>query len=154
MPKVVITGECHTRGCASEVRQLLYNDFEGLSFVNPGSGIKLIKDTARMNIQQLTKEAVVVLWGGSNNVLRKNSIEGMKYILDFVRNLNHTNVILISVSHRHDLIRNSCVNNAVEAFNRKLWNRMKSFKKVEMINEGIERDFYMTHGQHLNTTGT
>jgi hypothetical protein len=28
---------------------------------------------------------------------------------------------------------------------------MKSFKNVEMINLGIEREFYTKHGQHLNT---
>jgi hypothetical protein len=31
---------------------------------------------------------------------------------------NTANMILMSVPHRHDLIRNSCVNNAVEAFDR------------------------------------
>jgi hypothetical protein len=62
--KVLITGDSHTRGCASEVRQLLYNDYEVLSFENPGSGMKFIQDTARMNIQRLTKKAVVVLWCG------------------------------------------------------------------------------------------
>jgi hypothetical protein len=62
--KVVITGDSHTRGHASEVRQLLYNDYEVLGFVNPGSGIKFIQDTASLNIQQLTKKAVVVLWCG------------------------------------------------------------------------------------------
>jgi hypothetical protein len=30
---------------------------------------------------------------------------------------------------------------------------MKMFKNVEMINVGIERDFYMKHGQYLNTGG-
>jgi hypothetical protein len=52
----------------------------------------------------------------------------------------------MSVPHTHELIRYSCVNNAVEAFtgNRKLWNRMKRFENVEMINVGIERDFYIT----------
>jgi len=62
--KAVITGNSHARGRTSEVRQLLYNDYEVLGFVNPGSGMKFIQDTARLNIQQLTKKAVVVLWCG------------------------------------------------------------------------------------------
>jgi hypothetical protein len=52
----------------------------------------------------------------------------------------------MSVPHTHELVRYSCVNNAVEAFNRKLWDRMKRFENVEVINLGIERDFYMTLG--------
>jgi hypothetical protein len=42
--KVVLTGNSHARGCASKVKQLLYNDFEVLGFVNPGSGMKFIKE--------------------------------------------------------------------------------------------------------------
>ena len=40
--KVVITGDSHARGCASEVRQQLYSDYEVLGFVNSGLGIKFI----------------------------------------------------------------------------------------------------------------
>jgi hypothetical protein len=52
--EVVIMGNTHTRGCGYKLRKLLYNDFEVLSFVNPGSRTKFVKDTARLNIQQLT----------------------------------------------------------------------------------------------------
>jgi hypothetical protein len=89
--------------------------------------------------------------GGCNDVPRNNSVEGMKHILHFKRNSNHTNMILISVPHTQDLIRYSCVNNAVETFKRKLWNRIKSLNNVEMIHVSTEKDFYMTPGQHLNT---
>ena len=41
--KVIITGDSHASGCASAVK-LLYNDFEVLGFVNPGSGMKSIKE--------------------------------------------------------------------------------------------------------------
>jgi hypothetical protein len=61
--KVAIIGDSHARGCAAEVKQLLNNDFEVFRFVNPGSGMKFIKDTAKVKIQQLTEKDVVVLWG-------------------------------------------------------------------------------------------
>ena len=41
--KVIIIGKSHARGRASKVK-LLYNDFEVLGFVNPGSGMKFIKE--------------------------------------------------------------------------------------------------------------
>jgi hypothetical protein len=94
---------------------------------------------------------VVVLWGSSNDVARSNSVEGMKHTLDFVRNSNNTLVTLISVPDGHDLIRNSCVNNPVEAFNRRLQNKMQRFENVEMIHVITESDFYTQHGQHLYT---
>jgi len=55
-----------------------------------------------VKLQQLTKKDVVVLWGGSNDIARNNSIEGMKHILEFVINANHTNVILMIAPHRYD----------------------------------------------------
>jgi hypothetical protein len=88
--------------------------------------------------------------GGCNDVARNNSVDGMKHTMDLKKNSNHTNVILMNFPHTQELVRYSCVNNAVEAFNRKLWDKMKRFENVEMINLGTERDFYMTHGQHLN----
>jgi hypothetical protein len=61
--KVIILGDSHARGCATKVKHLLDNDLEVLGFVNPGSGMKFIKDTARVKLQELTKKDVVVLWG-------------------------------------------------------------------------------------------
>jgi hypothetical protein len=66
----IVIGDSHARICASKIRQLLYNGFEVLDFVNPGSGMKFIKDKARVYIQRLKKKDVVVLWGGSNDVSR------------------------------------------------------------------------------------
>jgi hypothetical protein len=77
----------------------------------------------------------------------------MKHILEFAINANHTNVILMGAPHRYDLIRNSCVDNEVEVFNRKLRKRLERFGKVEMIDVVSERHFYTKHGQHLNSGG-
>jgi hypothetical protein len=77
----------------------------------------------------------------------------MKHILEFVINANNTNVILMSVPHRHDLMRNSCVNNEVEAFNRRLRERLKRFDNVEMIDVVSDKVCYTKQGQHLNSGG-
>jgi hypothetical protein len=62
--KVIIFEDSHARGCAAEVSHLLNDDFEVLGFVNPGSGMKYIKDMSRMKVQQLSKEDVVALLAG------------------------------------------------------------------------------------------
>jgi len=74
--KVMILGDSHTRRCAAEVKHLLRTDFEVLGSINPGAGTKTIKDTASAKIQQLTKEDVLVLWGGSNYIATNNSLVG------------------------------------------------------------------------------
>ena len=151
--KVIILGDSHARGYAAGVKHLLGNDFEVFGSINPGSGMERVKDTAKVKVQQLTKKDAVVLWGGSNDVARNNSLVGLKHILEFVMNANRTNVILVSAPHRHDLISASCVNNEVEVFNRKLHKKLERFRKIEMIEVVNERIFYTRHGQHLNSAG-
>jgi hypothetical protein len=48
--KVNIIGDSHAGGCAFEVKQLLYNNFEVLCFVNPGSGMKFIEKKYQIEI--------------------------------------------------------------------------------------------------------
>jgi hypothetical protein len=105
--KAIAVGDSHARGCVTEVNRLLKNDCEVLGFVNAGSGMKCIKDTAKVKLQPLSKEDVVVLWGGgSNGIAKNNSTVGMRHLLDFVINVTHTNVIVMSAPHRHDLMSN------------------------------------------------
>jgi len=68
-------------------------------------------------------------------------------------NTIHTNVIQLSVPHRHDLINKSCVNREVKIFNNNLRNRLKHFNNVEMIEVTSERELYTKHGQHINSRG-
>jgi hypothetical protein len=132
---------------------LLENDFEVLGFVNPGSGMKYIKDTAKVKLQQLTKNDVVVLCWGSNDIAKNNSTVGMRHLLDFVINATHTIVIVMSALHRHDLMSDSCVNKEIEKFNRKLRLRLERLGRVEMIDVVNDRNLYTRHRQHLNTEG-
>jgi hypothetical protein len=62
----------------------------------------------------------VVLWIGTRDVAKIESDEGLHQIKYFVENHKQRNVIVMSVPHRHDLERKSCVNDEVIRFNRKL----------------------------------
>jgi hypothetical protein len=98
--KAIVVGDSHARGCATEVNRLLKNDCEVLQFVNAGSGMKCIKDTSKVKLQQLSKEDMVVLWlGGPNDIAKNNCAVGMRHLLDFVINVTHTNVIVMSAPH-------------------------------------------------------
>jgi hypothetical protein len=71
--KVLIVGDSHARGCAARVKHMLNNNFEVFGCINPGSGMKGIKDMASVKLQQLTQNDVVVLWGGSNDIAKNGS---------------------------------------------------------------------------------
>ena len=56
MHKVWILGASHARGCISEVKQQLNNEYKVFGFINPGSGMKDIKGSAKMKMTQLTNK--------------------------------------------------------------------------------------------------
>jgi RNase H-fold protein (predicted Holliday junction resolvase) len=72
----------------------------------------------------------VVLWIGTWNVAKNESDKGLHQIKKIVENNKHMNVIVMSVPHRHDLERKSCVNNEGIRINRKLRKFMKVFGNV------------------------
>jgi hypothetical protein len=47
---------------------------------------------------------------------RNETSVGVRALNDFVNSLDHTNVIVVNVPHRHDLTPNSCVNYEIKAF--------------------------------------
>jgi len=146
----MILGDSYARGCAAELSHQLKKDFEVLGFITPGSGMKRMKDTSMGKLQHLSKEDVV-LWGGSNDIAKNNSSEGLKHLLELEVNATHTNVILMSAPHRFDLMETSCVNHEIEIFNRKLRKRLERLGKEEMIDVGKDKNLFTRHGQHLNS---
>ena len=77
----------------------------------------------------------------------------MKHLLELVMNATHTNVILVSVPHRFDLMEISCMNHEIENFNRKPRKWLERLEKVEMIDVDNDRNLFTRHGQHLNSVG-
>jgi hypothetical protein len=66
--KTVVIGDSHARGYAGEIKSNLDENFDVQGFVNPGVGLSAITISAKRDIQQLSKQDVVVVWGGSKDV--------------------------------------------------------------------------------------
>jgi hypothetical protein len=115
--------------------------------------LETITSTAKEDIQKLTKKDVVVLWGGTKDVGRNETTDGLKQIEAFVKKNNHMNVILMNVPYRHDLDVNSRVNTDVRMFNRKLQKQMKSSENTVLLDVDQNRDLFTKHGLHMNTNG-
>ena len=87
-----------------------------------------ITTSAELDIQQLSKKDVVIVWGGSRDV-GKNEAKQMN---------KHTNIILMEVPHRHDLIQYSCVNKELEKYNSKMKKHTKVHENTEVIKVSLE----------------
>ena len=151
--RIVIIGDSHARGCAGELKSNLDADFEIQGFINPGTGLKTISTSAKREIQQLSTHDVVVMWGGSKDMGRNETKQGINWIQNFVETNKHTNIILMEVPHRYDLIQDSCVNKEVARFNHIIRKRMKAQGNVEVMKVNVDRRAFTKHGQHMNVTG-
>jgi len=116
--------------------------FEGRVFFGhmAGMGVKSQKD-------------VVVVWGGTRDVGRNETEIGLHQIRNFVENHKQTNVIVLSVPCRHDLESNSCVNDEVKVYNRKLKKHLKVFDNTCVLEVDTDRDLFTRHGLHMNSKG-
>jgi len=121
--------------------------------VKPGANIATLITSRIADVNSLTKNDLIILWGGSNDVSKNNSQEVLKHLVHFVQSNNHTNIILLCAPTRHDLPEWSCVNNEVKAFNRKLSKLVKPYKHVLIVIADTDRKFFTRHGLHLNNLG-
>ena len=68
----------------------------------------------------------------------------MRHLLELVVNAYHTNVILMSAPHRHDLMSNSCVNKEIEKFSTELHSRLERLRGVEMTSSQQQKLLHKT----------
>jgi GTPase SAR1 family protein len=103
-----------------------------------------------MNYRNLTKNDVIVIHGGSNDVYRNNSKVALLQIVKFIQDVNNTNIVVLDIPHRYDLGKNSYVNKEIQYFNQKRRKITKLFKHVSVLEVSSNREAFTQHGLHLN----
>jgi lysophospholipase L1-like esterase len=104
-------------------------------------------------VRSLSKRDIVVLCGGVNDVGGNNSSMALHQFMDFDANNKHTNIVLITAPQRYYLMQSSCVNSAVNSFNRKLKNLVKAHHHASILEIANVRNLFTNHGLHLNGQG-
>ena len=90
LKRILLIGDSHMRGCASELGQYLGLDYQVSGTFTPGSRLQNITNLARNEIAGFSKEDTVVIWGGSNDVNRNESTKGLMNLNEFVDQRNNT----------------------------------------------------------------
>jgi len=138
---------------ASELIRNLGSAFEVIGHMRPGSGMKVVTELANQEITTLTKKDMVVVWGGANDIARNEANNALIHIINSVKSRKHTNVLLVSVPTRFDLILTSCVNKEVIKYNRKLLKWMKQYEYVKINDSELQRKYFTRRGAHMNLAG-
>jgi lysophospholipase L1-like esterase len=102
----------------------------------------------------LSSKDFIILCCGTNDIGRVNSRAVFSDIIGFIKRVNHTNVILLTVLYRHDLRgSNTIINEKIINFNRKLHKLTKLFLHLSVLEIDANRHLYTKHGLHLNGLG-
>ncbi|PNF21874.1 hypothetical protein B7P43_G04390 [Cryptotermes secundus] len=149
--KVLLLGDSQLRGCADLLKQNLNKEFGVSGLVKSGAKTS---DILATNMEENMSEIdVIVVYAGTNDISKNSAKEGLSTIINFVRRNSHTNIMVMEVLRRHDLVDWSCVNKEVKSFNRHLAKRLKLYKHVSVIRVNLNRQHFTRHGLHTNSKG-
>jgi hypothetical protein len=154
--KISIYADSHGREISNILRNVvdLADNYKVSCTLKPGAKSNSVTAECLEESVNLTGKDFVVLITGSNDVACDETKNAVLNINTMLRNLNHTNVIIVDLPHRYDLRAESCVNKEVEIANKQIHEICDRFKNVETISIGsMGRRFHTAHGQHLNRIG-
>ena len=153
LKKVTLIGDSHIWGLATELKNLMGQEYWISSTFMPGTGLRSITNLAKSEIATHSKCNTVIVCGGSNDASKNELQTGLNSINKFTNLRTNTSMMIISLPQRHDLSSNSCVNKEIFAFKRKLHKIMKNKELVKILDYNISREGYTRHRLHLNSTG-
>ncbi|PSN34101.1 hypothetical protein C0J52_12948 [Blattella germanica] len=131
---VLVLGDSHARNCAINIKDNLDTNHIVSGIVKPGAQAKDITDE-----HNLEKNDTIVLWAGTNDISKNAGACGLKYITKFVAENYKSKIMVMSAPHRYDLPEWSCVNTAVNIFNKNLKAKMKRFHYAKAIDINLSR---------------
>ena len=135
--KVKIIGDSLLRGLATGLRQYLNTKFEICSLIKKGAKANRIALSLEKEMESLSKSDVLVVAGGANDIdvtnVKVNDI--LAIAIHLVQKYANTNVIIVNIPHRHDLVYVANVdkakvdntNSIIQAYNAKLKTILRFF---------------------------
>ena len=81
---IVILGESHARGIASEHLQQFNHQVSATGYVKPNSGLTELLRSAKSDINKLSRRDVVIVIGGSNDIGKSELNTNLTSIVKFL----------------------------------------------------------------------
>jgi hypothetical protein len=68
--------------------------FEVTGNVMPCAGLQNVTQAAKNEIRRLNHRDCIIIWSGSKDINRNETSKGLKYIINFLVQNQHTNIII------------------------------------------------------------
>jgi hypothetical protein len=150
---LLLIGDSHTRGLAERIGCSLGNSFSVIGITKPNADIKGITSPGHFTSVNLTKHDTIVFCGGTRDISRNETKNGLRSLKEFAQKTSNINIILLEAPLRYDLPLSSCVNTEVKLFNKRMRSLMTPFSYVKVVSTPTEREHHTRHGLHLSKKG-
>ena len=104
-----------------------------------GSDSSAIKESMMKSVTQLTKDDLLVINNGTNDLVSFNFSKTFLNLKDYLMNTDHTSIILLSIPFRYDLPNHSFVNSEISKLNRKLLKLSKLLPHTMFVNTNNDK---------------
>jgi hypothetical protein len=151
--KVLIYGDSHSRGLASNLKNKLPDSFEVVGYTKPNCDIQTLLSNENQEIVKLTKKDTLVFIGGLKNVNNDDPLRELRYISQFLNRNMQTNIVLLTIPYCYDATADAHTNEEISGINRKIKKCSRVNKHVKLVETPRERGYYTRHGLHLNGQG-
>jgi hypothetical protein len=111
----------------------LESEFDLFGLIKSGTSIIEIVPQTTVKYRHLTKKDAILIQAGTIDVYKNNSKTALIQIKRFCETLSNTNIILLNITHRYDLMETSCINKDIQTYNRKLKKVVKLSKHVTIL---------------------
>jgi hypothetical protein len=148
----MLIGDNLIKKCSENISNLLGDSYNVIGITKPNSNLEAITSPIDVNVDGYTKDDLIPS-GGTMDVARNETNNDLRYLTHFLKRTSSTNVIILDVLHRFDLVNSSCVNKETIVYNRKLQRRVKTSNCVQIQTMNRDRTCYTKHGMHMNSLG-
>jgi lysophospholipase L1-like esterase len=128
--------------------------FQVCGYIKPGAGVKGILQQPSKDIDNFLAKDFIVLCCGSNDIGKIKLRTVFNDLINVIKRVTDTNVIVLTVPYRQDLkASHSTLNDEIITFNRKLLKLSKLFPHLSVFEINEMRHLYTNHGLHMNHLG-
>jgi len=137
----VLIGDSHIKRCSEKFSNLLDDSYNMTGITKPNANLEAITLPIDVNVDGYTKDDNLILSGGTMDVARNEMNNVLRHLTHFLKRTCGTNVLILDVPHRLDLVNSSCVNKESIVYNRKL---QKIVVQIQTMSR--DRTCYTKHG--------
>jgi len=109
--------------------------------------------TWKLKEPHLYKRMLILICSGTNDCDLNELSLTLQNITNFIKNSNHTNIILMNVPFQYDLSNSISVSRNISILNRKLQKLVKVFPHASFLETDNNRNLFTNHWLHLNELG-